>query len=133
MGEMSVTRHQNLTDLSVFDGPGVDLAKQFAEINARIWDQLARHQLAAMALQLDAGVNQLRLFGQAQTLNDIIAGQTQLAQEYAERVMAYSRRIVTAADGLTREDRAHALAVADEAPADTPAKTIAPAATVPKS
>ncbi len=127
-----MTRHQSLSNLSLFDGPGVDMVKQFAEINARIWDQIARQQLAAMALQFDAGVNQLRLLGQAQSLDDIVAGQTQLVQEYAERLMAYSRRAVTAADDSGREHDGQALAVAYETPVDTQAKAGVSAPTAPK-
>lgn len=87
-------RHQTFDNMRIFDGLGVDLIKQLAQINIRIWDQFADQQLAAVALQCDAGVNQLRLISQAQSLNDIIAGQAQFAQEYAERVMEHTRRTI---------------------------------------
>ena len=87
-------QHQIFESTHIFDGLGAVLIKRLAQINTRIWDQFADQHLAAVALQCDAGVNQLRLISQAQSLNDIIVGQAQLAQEYAERVMAHTRRTV---------------------------------------
>ncbi len=87
-------QHQAFDNTRIFDGVGLNLIKQLAQINIRIWDQFAHQQLAAVALQCDAGVNQLRLISQTQSLNDIIASQSQLAQEYAERVMEHTRRTV---------------------------------------
>ena len=87
-------QHQIFENTHMFDGQGAELIKRLAQINTRIWDQFADQQLAAVALQCDAGVNQLRLISQAQSLDDIIVGQAQLAQEYAERVMEHTRRTV---------------------------------------
>ena len=88
-------QHQIFDSTHIFDGLGAVLIKRLAQINTRIWEQFADQQLAAVALQCDAGVNELRLISQAQSLNDIIVGQAQLAQEYAERVMAHTRRTVS--------------------------------------
>lgn len=65
---------------------GLTLAAHLHALNARLWDRLAQQQLDAMALQIDAAVKQLRLLSQAHDVNDIIAGQTQLSQEYAEHL-----------------------------------------------
>jgi hypothetical protein len=64
----------------------LETARRLGGWNTRLCDKLAEQQLAGMALWVDAGIKQLRLLGESQNPYDIYAGQTQLAQEYAERV-----------------------------------------------
>lgn len=71
---------------------GLGVAKQLGGWNIRLWDRLTEQQLAGMALWVDAGIKQLRLLGESQNPYDIYTGQTQLAQEYAERVSEYVRQ-----------------------------------------
>ena len=71
---------------------GLETAKRWGGWNTRLWDRLTEQQLAGVALWVDAGVKQLRLLGESQNPYDIYTGQTQLAQEYAERVAEYMRQ-----------------------------------------
>ena len=71
---------------------GLETAKRWGGWNTRLWDKLTEQQLAGVALWVDAGVKQLRLLGESQNPYDIYTGQTQLAQEYAERVAEYMRQ-----------------------------------------
>jgi hypothetical protein len=71
---------------------GLETAKRWGGWNTRLWDRLTEQQLAGMALWVDAGVKQLRLLGESQNPYEMYAGQTQLAQEYAERVAEYVRQ-----------------------------------------
>ncbi len=124
-------QRQTFDNTRIFDGVGLDLIKRLAHINIRIWDQFAHQQLAAVALQCDAGVNQLRLISQAQSLNDIIAGQSQLAQEYAERVMEHIRRTVAMLAVEPVEFVSQAAPAAHKTPAYLAATAAAQARTAP--
>ncbi len=70
----------------------LESAKRLGGWNIRLWDRLTEQQLAGVALWVDASIKQLRLLGESQNPYDIYAGQTQLAQEYAERVSEYVRQ-----------------------------------------
>lgn len=70
----------------------LETAKRLGGWNMRLWDRLAEQQLTGVALWVDAGIKQLRLLGESQNPYDIYAGQTQLAQEYAERASEYVRQ-----------------------------------------
>lgn len=70
----------------------LETGKRLGGWNMRLWDRLTEQQLAGVALWVDAGIKQLRLLGQSQNPYEIYAGQTQLAQEYAERVSQYMRQ-----------------------------------------
>ena len=74
---------------------GLETAKRLGGWNSRLWDRLTEHQLAGVALWMDAGIKQLRLLGESHSPYDLYAGQTQLAQEYAERVSEYLRQTLT--------------------------------------
>ena len=70
----------------------LETAKRLGGWNVRLWDRLTEQQLAGVALWVDAGIKQLRLLGESHNPYDIYAGQTQLAQEYGERVSEYVRQ-----------------------------------------
>lgn len=71
---------------------GLETAKRLGGWNSCLWDRLTEHQLAGVALWMDAGIKQLRLLGESHSPYDLYAGQTQLAQEYAERLSEYLRQ-----------------------------------------
>lgn len=80
---------ENMEKASEFS---LETAKRLGGVNTRLWDRLAEQQLAGVALWVDASIKQLRLLGESQNPYDIYVGQTQLAQEYAERVSEYARQ-----------------------------------------
>ena len=81
----------------------LETAKRLGGWNGRLWDKLTEQQLAGVALWVDAGIKQLRLLGESQNPYDIYAGQTQLAQEYAERVSEYMRQTLAMMAGVQNE------------------------------
>ncbi len=85
-------QNQAFEDIGKVGEFGLKTAKQLGGWNIRLWDRLTEQQLAGVALWVDAGIKQLRLLGESQNPYDIYAGQTQLAQEYAERVSEYVRQ-----------------------------------------
>ncbi len=80
-----------LSSVSDLTASTLALAKAVQTFNTRLWDRATEQQLDAVALHVDAGVKQLRLLGEVQGIADFIAGQVQLAQEYAERLGEYVR------------------------------------------
>jgi phasin family protein len=88
----STMQNQAFENIGEVGELSLETAKRLGGWNSRLWDKLTEQQLAGVALWVDAGIKQLRLLGESQNPYDIYAGQTQLAQEYAERVSEYMRQ-----------------------------------------
>ncbi len=74
-----------------------DATKELGEINARASEKLRQKQLDTMNLYLEAGVQQMQLLGEGKSLQDVLTGQTRLAGEYSEKVLANVREAAAVA------------------------------------
>lgn len=93
----------------------LETAKQLAEINSKAGEKLLEQQVELASQFMSAAARNAELFAKAKGLQDV-AGQAQIAQEYAQQVLASYQRmteIVTeagktaaaAADKAAREAR----------------------------
>lgn len=109
----------NVNYLELFSKAGeaaLETAKQFAEINAKAGEKLLEQQVELAGQYMTAAARNAELLAKAKGYQDVVSGQAQIAQEYAQQVLAGYKRmteIVTeagkaasaAADQAAREAR----------------------------
>jgi phasin family protein len=65
-----------------------ETSRRLAEINQSAMEKLMAQQMELVDAWMDSGVKNLELMSKAKGYQDVVAGQTELAREYGQKVMA---------------------------------------------
>ena len=77
--------------LSRFNLASLDSAKRLTDINVRMWERLGARQLEVANAYVTGSVKQLELLGSAKSVQDVVAGQVQLAADLNEKVIDHAK------------------------------------------
>lgn len=92
----------------------LETAKQFAEINAKAGEELLEQQVELAGQFMQTAARNADLLAKAKGYQEVVGGQAQIAQEYAQQVLAGYKRVT---DIMTEAGKAIAVA-ADQAAKD---------------
>ena len=100
------TPTENLEMMKKMACDGYESARQFGDINLRVWNNMAEKQLGMFDIWLEIGAKQIELSAAAKDPKEYLGSQVALTQDIGEKMMASLRDTVSSGGEAQGEYRA---------------------------
>ena len=78
-----------------FGKTAYDSFKQLAEINTSVYEKLTEQQMEALNVYMETGAKQVSLLSESKGYQDLLSGQTTLANEANEKLLSVARNMAS--------------------------------------